>query len=125
MRATCVEDLRVFRRATCLAAAVLAETRGFRSDFWLRDQINESAESAMSNISEGFRQPSDRAFARYLSIAAASLEETRSHLTAAEIHGHVPPARCAELKGEAREIANMLAAFIRYLRHSDRRDRIT
>jgi four helix bundle protein len=77
----------------------------------------------MSNISEGFRQATDRGFARYLSIAAGSAEETRSHLTAAELKGHLTPVRSRELRAEAQEIANMLGALIRYLRRSDRKDR--
>ncbi len=77
----------------------------------------------MSNISEGFRQATDRAFARYLSIAAGSAEETRSHLTAAELTGHLSRARSAELRQEALEITTMLGALIRYLRRSDRKYR--
>jgi four helix bundle protein len=123
MHATCVEDLQVFQRARAFAVAVFAVTHGLRSDYWLGDQLNASAESIMSNIAEGFRQATDRGFARYLSIAAGSAEETRSHLTAAEFKGLLTQARSRELRAEAVEIANMLAALARYLRRSDRRDR--
>jgi four helix bundle protein len=123
MHATCVEDLQVFQRAKTFVAAVFALTRGFRSDFWLGDQLNESAESMMSNISEGFRQTTDRAFARYLAIAAGSAEEARTHLLAAELKGLAVRPRSSELRAEASEIANMLGGLIRYLRRSDRKDR--
>jgi four helix bundle protein len=123
MHATCVEDLQVFQRARVFAVAVFAATSRFRSDVWLRDQLNASAESIMSNISEGFRQASDRSFARYLTIAAGSAEEVRSHLTAAELKGHVAEAQSIELRGEAREIVNMLGGLVRYLRRSDRKNR--
>jgi four helix bundle protein len=123
MHATCVEDLQVFQRAKAFAVAVFAVTSGFRSDYWLGDQLNASAESIMSNVSEGFRQATDRGFARYLSIAAGSAEESRSHLTAAKLKGHLSQVRSAELRREALEIATMLGALIRYLRRSDRKDR--
>jgi len=123
MHATCVEDLQVFQRAKAFAVAVFAVTRGFRSDYWLRDQLDGSAESIMSNIAEGFRQATDRAFARYLSIAAGSAEEARTHLTAAEIKGHIAQTRSQELRAEAREIANMLGGLVLYLRRSDRKYR--
>lgn len=123
MHATCLEDLQVFQRAKEFHAAVFAVTRGFRSDPWLADQLNESAESTMSNIGEGFRQLTDRGFARYLAIAAGSAEESRVHLMAAELRGHIAPARAAELIDEARQIANMLGGFIAYLHRSDRKSR--
>ena len=123
VHATCVEDLQVFQRARAFVVAVFAVTHSLRSDYWLGDQLNASAESIMSNISEGFRQTTDRGFARYLSIAAGSAEETRSHLTAAELKGHVSQARSEELRREALEIANMLGGLVRYLRQSDRKNR--
>jgi four helix bundle protein len=123
VHATCVEDLQVFQRAKAFAVAVFALTSSFRSDYWLGDQLNASAESIMSNIAEGFRQATDRGFARYLSIAAGSAEETRSHLTAAELKGHLAHARAAEVRREALEITTMLGTLIRYLRRSDRKDR--
>jgi four helix bundle protein len=123
MHATCVEDLQVFQRAKALVVAVFAVTSGFRSDYWLGDQLNESAESIMSNIAEGFRQATDRAFARYLSIAAGSAEEVRSHVAAAELKRLIAHARSRELRGEAMEIANMLGGLIRYLHRTDRKDR--
>ena len=123
MHATCVEDLQVFQRARAFVVAVFAVTHSLRSDYWLGDQLNASAESIMSNISEGFRQTTDRGFARYLSIAAGSAEETRSHLAAAEMKGLLAEARSRELRAEALEIANMLGGLVRYLRRSDRKDR--
>ena len=103
--------------------AVFAVTAGLRSDAWLRDQLNDSAESVVANIAEGFRQPTDRAFARYLGIAAGSADELRVHLEAAGLRRMVATPRAAELMGEAKEIASMIESFARYLRRSDRKDR--
>ena len=123
VHATCVEDLQVYQRAVRFAAAVFAITPRFRLDSRLAGQSNDSAESVMSNIAEGFRQPTDRAFARYLEISASSAEESRSHLVAAALASEAQAESCRELAGEAREIANMLGAFIRYLRRCDRKSR--
>jgi four helix bundle protein len=86
-------------------------------------QSDESVESAMANIAEGFRQPTHRAFARYLAIAAASLEQARSHITAAALRGHLPESRAADLKGEARQLVDMLGGLIGHLRRADRKER--
>ena len=123
MRAMRVEDLPVYERARAFLAAILDLTAPFHRDFWLADQLNDSAESIVSNIAEGFRQPTDRAFARYLGISSSSAEECRTHLAAAELRRHIARQRRIELTGEAREIADMLDGFIRYLHRCDRRNR--
>jgi four helix bundle protein len=123
MHATCPEDLQILQRGRRLMVEIFAITEGFRDDAWLRDQLNESVESVVSNIAEGYRQPTDRAFARYLAIAAGSGEELRVHLEAAGLRRAIPRPRVAELMAEAREIVNMIGAFIGYLRRCDRKDR--
>ena len=123
MRAVRVEDLPVFHRAKTFLKAVFEVTASFRHDYWLADQLNDSSESIVSNISEGFRQPTDRAFARYLGIAAASAEEARTHLLAAEMRGQVQQGASLELRRETRELADMLAGFIRYLHRCERKNR--
>jgi len=85
--------------------------------------LNDSAESILSNIGEGFRQPTDRAFARYPGISSGSAEECRVHLLAAEQRGHLEGRRCALMRSEATEIANMLDGLISYLRRCDRKNR--
>ena len=123
MHATCVEDLQVFQRARAFAVAVFAITDRFQADFWLRDQLTRSAASIAANIAEGFPQGTDRAFARYLFVAAGSAEEARTHLAVAEERGHVAPTAVSDLRQEALEIVRMLNALIRHLRRSDRKDR--
>lgn len=125
MRATVVEDLQVFQRASLLVVAVLAITGRLAVDAWLRHQLDSSAESIASNIAEGFSQLTDRAFARYLAIAAGSAEELRVHLHVARATGLIGDGQAIELAGEARQIANMLKALIRYLHRSNRTDRLT
>ena len=125
MRAKYVEDMQLFQRASRLAAAILAITRRVLDHQGLRSQLNDSATSIAANIAEGFSQPTDRAFARYVAIAAGSAEEVRVHLRTAELQGIIAHEAAAALMQEAREIANMLRGFIRYLHRCDRRDRLT
>jgi four helix bundle protein len=125
VKATCVEDLLVYQRSIRLMSAVFGLTHHFRSDFWLADQLKSSTESAVSNISEGFVQLTDRGFARYLAIAAGSIEESRAHLAAAWTKGLVPDQRCHELRQEGLEIVRMLHALIAYLQRCDRKNRLT
>jgi four helix bundle protein len=125
MKAKYVEDMQLFQRASRLAAAILAITRRVHDHQGLRTQLDDSATSIAANIAEGFSQPTDRAFARYLAIAAGSAEEVRVHLLTAEFQGIVTPEAAGELMQEAREIANMLRGFIRYLHRCDRKDRLT
>jgi four helix bundle protein len=53
---------------------------GFERDRRLRDQVKDASDSMLSNIAEGFEQPTDRAFARYLFTSKASTAEVRKRL---------------------------------------------
>jgi four helix bundle protein len=63
-----LEELTVYQEASewWVAVTALLDRAAFRNDRKLRDQIADANDSITSNISEGFEQPSDRAFARYL-----------------------------------------------------------
>jgi four helix bundle protein len=67
-----VEELELWQRATEFWKGVdeLLSGRKFERD--LREQIRDAIDSIVSNISEGFEQPTDRAFAKYLFDAKAS-----------------------------------------------------
>ena len=75
------------------------------------------------NIAEGFGQPTDRAFARYLGIGQGSCDELRSHLTIAVIRRCAPADAVAVLQERSHEISRMLNGFSKYLLRCDRRRR--
>jgi four helix bundle protein len=119
------EELEVWQRARRLAEAVFALTERvrFRENSQLREQLNNAADSVLSNIGEGFGQPSDRGFARYLGIARGSSNEVVSHLVIAEIRRLIGREESVPLRREAGEISRMLSGLIKYLHRCDRKQR--
>jgi four helix bundle protein len=125
MQAKSIEDLVVWRDAWRLVAAVSAITRvgTLAKDLKLRSQIDDCADSILSNLSEGFEQGSDRGFARYVYIARGSCAEARTHLSVAVARGHIAADEAEALRKDGAEILGMLTGFINYLLRSDRKRR--
>jgi four helix bundle protein len=123
MRVTRVEDFEVYRRALAYLKAISDLTESFTKDYWLADALRETAESMLANIAEGYRQGSDRAFARYLTISSGSAEESRTHLTAARVLGHLSQERSSALRQEVLEIAQMLEGLVAYSHRPNRKNR--
>jgi four helix bundle protein len=85
------EDLVAWRLAHALKCEVWAVSGTVRAarDFKFCDQLCDAAASAPSNISEGFGRFNSREFAYFLSVARASLMETRNHLIDAHDRGYL------------------------------------
>lgn len=90
----------------------------------LREQLNDCADSIVSNISEGFGQSSDRAFAQYLNISKGSALEAKGHLVVAVGRKYVSQETYDPLGEEGTEIVRMLSGLIRYLRRCNWKDRV-
>jgi four helix bundle protein len=120
-----VEDLKVWQRARefCVAVSAIVGRPGFQRDRRLREQLGDAVDSVISNIAEGFAQPSDRAFARYLFISKASNAEARTRLLLACDKGYITSEEFASCNEIADEVARMTTGLIKYLVQSDRRDR--
>jgi len=82
----------------------------------LRDQMRRSAESAMSNIAEGFDSGSNPEFVRFLKISDRSLSEFQSHLYVCKDERFLSDRVFDELYEMAREARTKVGAFIRYLK---------
>ena len=121
--AKCVEELQVWQRAERLAREVFAATeeQGFRRHPRLVEQLNESADSVLCNLAEGFGQNTDRGFARFVAIARGSCNELRSHLAIAAIRRCISDDRRAALHQAADELSRMLTGLERYLLQCNRR----
>jgi four helix bundle protein len=89
----------------------------------LRDQVKDAADSILSNIAEGFEQPTDRAFARYLFISKASTAEVRKRLLMANHRGYITTEEFESRNELGDVVARMTTGLIKYLVKSDRKDR--
>jgi four helix bundle protein len=107
-------DLLIWQRARAWSKAIFAATRRspFCMDQRLVVKINDSSESVMSNIAEGFGRGTQAEFVTFLGYAIGSLDETRSHLYAALDRGYLSQKDHAELFGQGTEIRKMTVGFI-------------
>jgi four helix bundle protein len=85
----------------------------FAGDQRLCVQINDSSESVMSNMAEGFGRGTQEEFITFLGYAIGSLDETRSHLCAAYDRGYLNKTEYANLFREGTTIRKLTVAFIR------------
>src|SRR5262249_51720163 len=83
----------------------------------------DAIDSITSNIAEGFDQPTDRAFARYLYHSKASNAETRRRLRMACRRNCLTTEEFNTRNDAADELARMLTGLIKYLLRSNRKDR--
>jgi four helix bundle protein len=125
MIAKAVGELQVYQRARELSAAVtgILARPAFQADRRLRDEIRAATDSVESNISEGFAQSTDKAFAEYLVHAKASNAEIRTRLGFARERRYITDAELSTSDQLADEIARMLTGLIEYLRRSNLRNR--
>jgi len=92
----------------------------------LRNRYGTPFDSVLSNIPEGFEQPTDRSFALYLYRSKASAAEVRARLLIAWRRHYIDPTEYARCSSLGIELGKMLAGFIKYLkylRRCDRKDR--
>jgi len=120
-----VQELKLWQRARefCVAINAIIGRAGFQRDLRLRDQVRDAADSIVSNIAEGFEQPTDRAFAKYLFTSKASTAEARTRLQIACDRGYITAEEFTSCNEIGDEIARMTTGLIKYLVKSDRRDR--
>jgi four helix bundle protein len=120
-----LEDLTAWQRAMQFWDAVnpILERPGLQRDARLRTQLSDALDSILSNISEGFEQPTDRAFAKYLYDAKASTAEVRTRLLIARERKFITPQEYQERDNLGDEVARIVNGLIKYLRRSDRRER--
>jgi four helix bundle protein len=114
------EDIESWRKARQLANAVYAMSRnaGFTKDYALRDQIIRSAISVMANIAEGFEREGNREFINFLTVAKASLAETKSHLYLALDQKYISTEDFTQICHLNDETGRLIGGFIRYLQKS-------
>jgi four helix bundle protein len=85
----------------------------FAADQRLCVQINDSSESVMANMAEGFGRGTQEEFITFLGYAIGSLDETRSHLCAAYDRGYLNKTEYADYFREGIAIRKLTVSFIR------------
>src|SRR5438093_1535227 len=108
-------DLLIWQRAREWSKRIFQLTKHapFAGDRRLVEQVNDSSESVMSNMAEGFGRGTQGEFITFLGYALGSLNETQSHLTAAYDREYVTKDEFGELFQEGTEIRKMTVTFIR------------
>ena len=121
MTITKFEDLEIWidARVLCNKIRKIAETTTLSKDFSIRDQILRSSGSVMDNIAEGFERDGNKEFIQFLSIAKASLGETRSQIHRAFDSGHISEEKYNELVNDCLHLSPRIAGFINYLSKSE------
>ena len=111
------EDIQAWQAARELTRMVYAvSTRGaFAKDYRLRDQIQGSAISVMSNIAEGFDARTDPEFIRFLGYARRSATELQSQLYAALDQSYISQEEFDQIYAQATKTKSLVGGFIRYL----------
>lgn len=91
----------------------LTQQGPFSRDERLVRQLNDSSESVMANMAEGFGRGTQEEFVTFLGYALGSLDETQSHLCAAYDRAYLDKDRFGALFREGTEIRKLTVAFIR------------
>jgi four helix bundle protein len=108
------EKLQVWQKAKDLAVKVYKLTRNgeFSKDFGFRDQIQRSAVSIPSNISEGDELETDKQSIRHFYIARGSSAELLTQLMIAQEIGYIQSVDACQLINDCKLISVMLAKLI-------------
>ena len=107
-------DLKVWQRSMRLVEEVFRVTRSFPADerFGLTAQIRRASVSVPSNIGEGKRRKSQRAFVYHLDVALGSQGEVEVQLEIARRIGLLAEEDYQSLRNHAEEVGKMLNGLI-------------
>src|SRR5579862_6183897 len=110
------EDMKVWQDARNLTRSIydICNTGKLQKDYGLRDQIQRSAVSIMSNIAEGHERNSSKEFIVFLGYAKGSVGELRAQIYVALDVGYIPKEDFALLSSQCIEISSQLSKFIGY-----------
>ena len=105
------EDLIIWRDSMELCTNIYTLLRECR-DYGLRDQLQRSAVSIPSNISEGFELHTNKAFIRHLFIAKGSCGELRTQILIAIHQNYIREKEGVQLIDRAKKLSSMIYHFI-------------
>jgi len=108
------QELRVWQTAKDLAVSIykLTQSPVFTKDYGLKDQIQRSAVSIPSNISEGDELDTNKQSIKHFFIAKGSSAELLTQIIIAQEIGYLSKIEADRLKDECRKISVMLSKLI-------------
>lgn len=118
------KDLTCWQLSNELKIAVysLTQTEAAQRDRSFCDDMRRAARSAPANIAEGFGRYTHREFARFLTIARASVVETENHLQHALDAGFITSEESQRLVALAQQTQRAISGLRRYLVKGTRGD---
>lgn len=119
----CFEDLEIWQSARALNVKLIPIIEKLKDEkcYKLKEQLDGSAGSVMDNIAEGFERNGNREFVQFLSIAKASLGESRSQLYRVLDRNYLDEQIHDSLQEECLILADKIGRFITYLNNSSHR----
>jgi four helix bundle protein len=105
------EDIEAWKEGMRLSVRLYKQLSECK-DYSLRDQIQRSAVSIPSNISEGYDRDSNKEYIRFLHIARGSCAELRTQLYIIKELGYISKALADEFIEKTRKISAMLYNLI-------------
>jgi four helix bundle protein len=108
-------DLLIWKKARAWSKEIFWRTQEgqFARDQRLEVQVNDSSESVMSNIAEGFGRGTQEEFVIFLGYAIGSLMETQSHLCAAYDRKYLSKNDFGKMYADGTELRKMIVGFVR------------
>lgn len=121
MKATCFEDLKIWKEARELSKEIYVISRlpEFSKDYRFVGQITSAAGSIMDNIAEGFERDGNKEFLQFLSIAKGSCGELRSQLYRAYDAGYINEEKFETLVNNIKLLSASIFHFMKNLKSSD------
>ena len=109
------QKLRVWQLAKDLAVRIykLTQMKDFSRDYGFKDQVQRSAVSIPSNISEGDELDTDKQSVRFFYIAKASAAELLTQVIIANEIGYIEKEEADKLTNDCRVISVMLTKLIK------------
>ncbi|MEI7596709.1 MAG: four helix bundle protein [Bacteroidota bacterium] len=107
------EDLEIWQEGVKLSVRVYELLKDCR-DYGLRDQMQRSAVSVPSNISEGFERQTNKEFIQFLYIAKGSCGELRTQLIIASNLKVIEENVALGLIEEAKKLSSKIYKLIEY-----------
>lgn len=117
------EDLIFWQKARELTKLIYtyAQKNDLKKDYGLKDQIQRSCVSVMSNIAEGFGRGGNSEFIQFLFIAKGSLAEVQSHLYVAKDIGYIAEVEFKKSYMMTEDISRLMTSFIKSMKASSKR----